>query len=78
MNIKIGDSILTRFGESKIVGITLTAGPNADSGDAVPVVGIESVFAGKTIFDMENGHWVYGQRVFAFNNVSVQRLREVA
>jgi hypothetical protein len=78
MNIKIGDEVLSRFGSSKIERITLTAGPGVNSGDEVPTVGIESLFAGKVVLDLENGHWIWSNQVLAINNVSIKRLREVA
>ena len=71
MNVKIGDTVLTRFGESKIDGMTLTLGPNCSDGDAVSVVGIESVKAGKVIFDLDNGKWVWSHQVFNINGLKI-------
>jgi hypothetical protein len=74
MNIKIGDTILSRFGEAKVVGITLTPGPGINYGDSVPVVGVESVLAGKVVFDLDNNHWIWSDQVLAVNKVSIKRL----
>lgn len=75
MNIKIGDTVLCRFGEAKIERMTLTPCPGVVSGDSVSVVGIESVKAGKVVFDLDNGHWQWSHQIMAINNVSVSRLK---
>jgi hypothetical protein len=74
VNIKIGDSVHSCFGIAKIEGMTLTTGPFDKDGDPVSVVGIESVKAGKVVFDLSNGHWAYSNQITAINNVSVSRL----
>lgn len=72
MNIKIGDTVVTnRFGTAKIEGMLLTAGRNINSGDEIKVVGIESVHAGKVVFDLDNGHWVWSHQVLSINGVKV-------
>jgi hypothetical protein len=74
VNIKIGDTVICRFGTAKVVGLTLTSGPNVASGDPVPVVGIESVKAGKVVFDLDIGKWQWSHQIKAINGVSVSRL----
>lgn len=74
MNIKIGDTVICRFGEAKIEGLTLTSGPGVANGDSVSVVGIESVKAGKVVFDLDNGKWQWSHQIKVINGVSVSRL----
>lgn len=78
MNIRIGDTILSRFGEGKVIHMLLSERVGGHDGESVSVVGIESVFAGKVIFDLDNGKWVYSDQVYAINHVSMKRLKEAA
>ena len=74
MNIKIGDTVLCRFGTAKIEGLILTSGPGVASGDSVSAVGIESVKAGKVVFDLDIGKWQWSHQIKAINGVSISRL----
>jgi hypothetical protein len=77
MNIKIGDVAMTnRFGTAKITRILLTSGPGCNDGDEVNAIGIESVHAGKAVFDLDNNHWVWSDQILAINNVGIKRLFE--
>lgn len=74
MNVKIGDSVISRFGPATIVGLELTPGPNFNEGVPVTIVGIESIKANKVVFSLSNGHWAYSDQIKVINNVSVSRL----
>lgn len=68
--LKVGDKVSWRgsFGtaapqEVVVKGMELTEHPREKSGVAVEAVSWDSVRANKVIFDLENGHWAYGEQI---------------
>ena len=59
---RVGTKVLSKHGPAKIVGINLMdeVGTNAFK---VPKIWVD--LKDRCIFDLDNGHWAYGDSVFA-------------
>ena len=59
---RVGTKVLTNHGPAKIEGISLMA---EDTTDSFRIPKIWADLKDRCIFDLNNGHWAYGDRVFA-------------
>jgi hypothetical protein len=57
----IGDSVMSRWGEAKIVRMDITSFGEPKYGDSVSNVPID--YNGPWIADLDNGHWSYGSQI---------------
>jgi len=54
----IGDRVMSRWGEAKIVRMDITSFGEPKYGDSVSNVPID--YNGPWVADLDNGHWAYG------------------
>ena len=59
--LKIGDSLISPYGMSKITNITLTE--NVGDKYGLDVKEIYTNLIEKTVVDLDDGHWVYGKQL---------------
>jgi len=57
----IGDRVMSRWGEAKIVRMDITSFGEPKYGDSVSNVPID--YNGPWIVDLDNGHWAYGSQI---------------
>ena len=57
----IGDRVMSRWGEAKIVRMDITSFGEPKYGDSVSNVPID--YNGPWIADLDNGHWAYGSQI---------------
>ena len=61
--LKVGDTVMSRFGEAKIVFMELTEGPREKYGKDVKEVSWDWVDRNMVMFDLDNGHWSYSENI---------------
>ena len=57
----IGDRVMSRWGEAKIVRMDITSFGEPKYGDSVSNVPID--YNGPWVADLDNGHWAYGSQL---------------
>jgi hypothetical protein len=57
----IGDRVMSRWGEAKIVRMDITSFGEPKYGDSVSNVPID--YNGPWVADLDNGHWAYGSQI---------------
>lgn len=77
MNIKIGDEVGYAIGSyrpivgtAKIVSMELTE-PHKAEGVPISIVGLESVKAGRVVFDLDNNKWAYSDQIHSVNGIKI-------
>ncbi len=60
MKIKVGDTVIGKFGSAKIKKIELCEKVGEKEGIPIPAVWMQSNLINKCVFDMDNGHFEYG------------------
>lgn len=61
--IKVGDKVFTRFGSSKIIKIDLC---KEGDREGIQVNEIFEDLINRCVFDLDCGHWVYGDQIEDF------------
>jgi len=61
--LKIGDTVMSRYGEAKIVRMELTDGPREKYGQEIEEVSWHLVELNLVMFDLDNGHWSYSENI---------------
>ena len=61
--LKVGDTVMSRFGEAKIIFMELTEGPREKYGKDVKEVSWHWVDRNMVMFDLDNGHWSYSENI---------------
>ena len=61
LHFNIGDRVMSRWGEAKIVRMDITSFGEPKYGDSVSNVPVD--YNGPWVADLDNGHWAYGSQL---------------
>ena len=61
--LKLGDTVMSRFGKAKIERMELTEQPREKYGEEVEEVSWHWVKKNMVMFDLDNGHWSYSENI---------------